>query len=65
VAGDCTNAYDSPFGGSFNLEGDFSAKLNVFDPVTGVVLPGAKPVIYQVWITPPSPGVPFQLTNPF
>jgi hypothetical protein len=65
VAGDCNNADDSPFGGSILIEADLNPKPSgSFDPVTGVVLPGAHPIIYQVFITPPS-GPSFQLTNQF
>ena len=66
VAGDCNNANDSPFGGETIVEGDFTPKVDVFNPVTGMVLPGAKPIIYQVWVTRTDiPSLPFQLINPF
>jgi hypothetical protein len=66
VAGDCNNADDSPLGGEIIVEGDFIPKIDVFDPVTGLVLPGAKPIIYQVWVTRTDVvSSPFQLTNPF
>jgi hypothetical protein len=65
VAEDCNNAYDSPFGGSIGIEADFNPKpVGTFDPVTGALLPGAHPVIYQVFITPQG-GIPFQLLNNF
>ncbi|MGA2262508.1 MAG: hypothetical protein ABSH28_13865 [Acidobacteriota bacterium] len=63
VAGDCAGD-DSPFGGETIAEGDFIPKIDVFDHFTGMVLPGAKPIIYQAWVTP-SGGSPFQLTNSF
>jgi len=74
VAGDCPDGSspwlgktvrpDSPFGGETITEGDFNPKINVFDHTTGMVLPGAKPIIYQAWVTPPV-GTPFQLTDSF
>ncbi len=78
VAGDCPDgnspwvAYsvipavrpDSPFGGETIIEGDFTPKFDVFDHVTGMVLPPGKPIIYQAWVTPPV-GAPFQLINSF
>lgn len=65
VAGDCSG-FQSPFGGEIIVEGDFIPKPDVFDPVTGLVLPGAKPIIYQVWVTRTDiPSAPFQLTNSF
>jgi len=63
VAGDCSGD-DSPFGGETIAEGDFIPRVDVFDHTTGMVLPGAKPIIYQAWVTP-SGGSPFQLTNSF
>jgi hypothetical protein len=63
VAGDCAGD-DSPFGGETIAEGDFIPKIDVFDHFTGMVLPGAKPIIYQARVTP-SGGAPFQLTNSF
>ena len=63
VAGDCAGN-DSPFGGETIAEGDFLPKIDVFDHVTGAVLAGAKPIIYQAWVTP-SGGSPSQLTNAF
>jgi len=63
VAGDCAGD-DSPFGGETIAEGDFNPKIDVFNHTTGLVLPGAMPMIYQAWVTP-SGGVPFQLTNSF
>jgi hypothetical protein len=66
VAGDCNNANDSPFGGEIIVEGDFIPKVDVFDHVTGMVLPGAKPIIYQVWTERVDvASAPSQLTNPF
>jgi hypothetical protein len=66
IAGDCQPAYgDSPFGEEVFFEGSFyPMPSGVFDPVKGTVLPGAHPIIYQAWITPPS-GPAFQLTNSF
>jgi hypothetical protein len=65
VAGDCNNADDSPFGGSILIEADLNPKPSgAFDPVTGVVLLGAHPIIYQVFMTPPA-GPRFQLINQF
>jgi hypothetical protein len=74
VAGDCPGPGspwlgppvqpDSPFGGETIVEGDFLPKVDVFDHTTGLVLSGAKPIIYQAWVTP-SGGSPFQLTNSF
>jgi hypothetical protein len=65
VAGDCDGC-DSPFGGEIIVEGDFVPKIDVFDHVTGMVLPGAKPIIYQVWVERTDvPSAPFQLTNSF
>jgi hypothetical protein len=63
VAGDCSGD-DSPFGGETIAEGDFIPKIDVFDHTTGNVLSGAKPIIYQAWVTP-SGGSPSQLTNSF
>lgn len=63
VAGDCVGN-DSPFGGSPTVTGDFIPRIDVFNPVNGNVLPGARPIIYQAWIIP-SVGTPFQLTNSF
>jgi len=63
VAGDCPGD-ESPFGGETIAEGDFIPKIDVFNHFTGAVLPGAKPIIYQAWVTPGG-GVPFQLTNSF
>jgi hypothetical protein len=67
VAEDCNNADDSPFAGGIGIEGDFSPKVaGAFDPVTGVVLLGAHPVMYRVFITPPPlVGPPSQLKNQF
>jgi len=65
IAGDC-GGDDSPFGGELIVEGDFTPKPDVFNHVTGAVIPGLKPVIYQVWATRTDvPGVPFQVTNSF
>ncbi len=74
VAGDCPDNNspwvalpvrpDSPFGGETFIEGDFIPKPDVFDHVTGMVLPGAQPLIYQAWVTPPVGG-PFQLIDQF
>src|SRR5579884_2425131 len=65
VAGDCVGD-DSPFGGEIIVEGDFTPKIDVFNHVTGMVIPGSKPIIYQVWVTRTDvPSSPFQLTNPF
>jgi hypothetical protein len=65
VAGDCSGC-DSPFGGEIIVEGDFQPKIDVFDHVTGMVLPGAKPMIYQVWVERTDvASAPFQLANPF
>ena len=63
VAGDCVGN-DSPFGGSPTVTGDFIPRVDVFNPVNGDVLAGARPIIYQAWIIPSS-GTPFQLTNSF
>ena len=63
VAGDCVGN-DSPFGGSPTVTGDFIPRVDVFNPVNGLVLPGAKPIIYQAWIIP-SVGAPFQLIDSF
>ncbi len=65
VAEDCNNADDSPFGGTIGIEGAFTLNpAGTFNAVTGAVVPGAHPVIYQAFITPPS-GPKFQLTNQF
>jgi hypothetical protein len=65
VAGDCVG-HDSPFGGEIIVEGDFTPKIDVFNHSTGHVLAGAKPILYQVWVTRQDvPSAPFQLTNPF
>jgi hypothetical protein len=65
VAGDCNNADDSPFGGTIGIEGDFNPKpSNTFDPNLGTRLPGAHPIIYQAFITPPT-GPQYQLLNQF
>jgi hypothetical protein len=65
VADDCVGN-TSPFGGAPTVEGAFfPANANsVFDPVTGMVAAGAKPIIYQAWVTP-SGGMRYQLTNGF
>lgn len=64
VAGDCTTALDSPFGGAPTVTGDFIPRVDVFNHVNGSVLPGARPIIYQAWVLPAS-GTPFQLTDDF
>lgn len=65
IAGDCSNSNDSPFGGSIGIEGQFNPKpSNTFNPLTGMVLPGAHPIIYQAFITPPT-GPRYQLLNQF
>ena len=70
VAEDCNTAVyggpinDAPFGGTIFVEGDFAHKIDVFDPVTGNVLPGTHPLLYQVFVSGPSLP-PTQLTNPF
>ena len=65
IAGDCSGD-DSPFGGELIVEGDFNPKPDVFDHVTGALVFGAKPIIYQVWATRTDvPGSPSQLTNSF
>ena len=74
VTGDCPDSGspwigkivqpDSPFGGETITEGDFIPKIDVFDHVTGMILPGTMPIIYQAWVTPPV-GLPFQLTDTF
>ena len=65
IAGDC-GGDDSPFGGELIVEGDFTPKPDVFDHLTGALLGGAKPVIYQAWATRTDiPSSPFQLTNSF
>ena len=65
VSEDC-QGFHSPFGGQLFVEGDFTPKVDVFDPVTGLVLAGAKPIIYQVWVTRTDiASAPFQLTNQF
>jgi hypothetical protein len=65
VAGDCVGC-DSPLAGEIIVEGDFQPRIDVFDHVTGSVLLGAKPIIYQVWVERTDvASAPFQLTNPF
>lgn len=65
VAGDCAGD-DSPFGGEVIVEGDFLPKIDVFNHTTGLVKPGTKPIVYQVWVTRTDvPSAPFQLTNAF
>ena len=65
IAGDC-DGYDSPFGGELIIEGDFTPKPDVFNHVTGAVLPGAKPIIYQVWGTRTDiASTPFPIANSF
>ncbi|MDE2058391.1 MAG: hypothetical protein KGL31_10790 [candidate division NC10 bacterium] len=74
VAGDCPGLGspwlgppvqpNSPFGGETITEGDFIPKIDVFDHTTGMLSPGAKPIIYQAWVTPPV-GTAFQLTDSF
>ncbi|HTP11215.1 MAG TPA: hypothetical protein VMP08_23330, partial [Anaerolineae bacterium] len=60
VAEDCNTAVyggpinDAPFGGTIFIEGDFAHKIDVFDPVTGNVLPGTHPLLYQVFVSGPS-----------
>ena len=64
-AGDCAGN-QSPFGGDIIVEGEFSVKIDVFDHATGLVLPGAHPLIYQAWVTRTDvASAPFQLTNSF
>lgn len=73
VAGDCNTAVyggpinTAPFAGPVYIEGDFTVKSDAFfNASNGQLLPGAKPVRYQVMvegINPVSP--PAQLTNPF
>ncbi len=63
IAGDC-EGNQSPFGGETIVEGDFLPRVDVFDHTTGALLPGAKPIIYQAWVTP-NGGSPFQLLNSF
>jgi len=68
VAGDLTCGDDSPFAGNIMISGEIidPNTNNVFDPVTGAVLPGAYPIIYQAWITfPNNSSPPLQLTNGF
>lgn len=65
VADDCVGN-TSPFGGAPTVEGAF-VPVNAdatFDSVTGMIASGAKPIIYQAWVTP-SGGLPYQLINPF
>ena len=66
-AQDCNNANDSPFGGPLFIEGDFTVRSDAyFDPSTGHVLPGAKPLRYTVQVEGISPvSAPVLLTNPF
>lgn len=64
VAGDCPNPDDSPFGGSPTVTGDFIPRIDVFNHVTGSVLFGGRPIIYQAWVIP-AVGTPFQLTDDF
>ncbi|MEO8131916.1 MAG: hypothetical protein ABI822_32780, partial [Bryobacteraceae bacterium] len=65
VAGDCVGN-DSPLGGEIIVDGDFTPKIDVFNHVTGLLLPFSKPIIYQVWVTRTDvSSSPFQLTNPF
>jgi hypothetical protein len=65
VAGDC-QGNDSPFGGNIHIEGDFTNKPDVFDPITGDVLPGTYPLRYQVFVNKVGgPSVSTQLTNSF
>ena len=66
-AQDCNNANDSPFGGPLFIEGDFTVRSDAyFDPVTGQVLLGAKPLRYTVQVEGISPlSAPVLLTNPF
>jgi hypothetical protein len=65
VAGDCNNADDSPFGGTIWIDGAFTLNpAGTFNPFTGAVLPGAHPIIYQAYITPPT-GPKYQLVNQF
>ncbi len=63
VSGDC-HGNQSPFGGEIIVEGDFMPRLDVFNHTTGALLPGAKPILYQVWVTPQG-GSPSQLLNSF
>jgi hypothetical protein len=63
IAGDCTGN-NSPFGGETIVEGDFLPRVDVFNHTTGALLPGAKPIIYQVMVTPFG-GSPSQLLNAF
>ncbi len=65
VAGDCVGN-SSPFGGAPSVEGDFMPVNagSVFNTASGAINPGAKPIIYQAWVTP-SGGTRKQLTNQF
>jgi len=61
IAGDC-GGDDSPFGGELIVEGDFIPKPDVFNHLTGLVIPGLKPIIYQTWYTRTDvPSVPAQM----
>ncbi len=65
VAGDC-GGLDRPFGGNVYIEGDFVDKPDVFDHLTGDVLPGQRPLRYQVfWHKDGSAAAPTQLVNSF
>lgn len=65
VAGDC-GGVDRPFGGLVYIEGDFVDKPDVFDHLTGDVLPGQHPLRYQVfWHKDGSAAAPTQLVNSF
>jgi hypothetical protein len=64
VAGDCTNGDDSPFGGSFLVEGVLTHEIEVFHPLTGDVLPGLHELRYQVFAGPAG-GTLTQIGNNF
>lgn len=65
VAGDC-GGIDRPFAGNVYIEGDFVHKIDVFNHLTGDLLPGTHPLLYQVfWHKVGSLAAPTQLTSSF
>jgi len=65
VSGDC-HGNQSPFAGNIFIEGDFVHKIDVFNHITGDVIPGTHPLLYQVFVHKVgSLAPPTQLTNSF
>ena len=72
IAGDCPGGDeslgggDNPFGGELLVDGDFFPRPEVYNQTTGLLIPGGKPIIYQVWSTRTDvASAPSQMTNSF